>query len=100
MTQSGVRLASLLLISTALAATPASARFGGGGGGVHGGGFGGFHGGGFCGLSRRRLWRLSRRRFWRRWLSRVLGAALCTELLGAPFRAAHIGAPSIGPAFC
>jgi ABC-type transporter MlaC component len=52
MKQPGVRLASLLLISTALAATPASARFGGGGGFHGGGGFGGggFHGGGFHGF--------------------------------------------------
>jgi ABC-type transporter MlaC component len=49
MTQSGVRLASLLLLSTAFATTPAAARGGFGGGGFGGGGFhgggGGFHGG-------------------------------------------------------
>jgi hypothetical protein len=44
MTQSGIRLAQLVLICAALAAAPAAARPGGGGG--HGGGGGGFHGGG------------------------------------------------------
>ena len=49
MPHSRMSLAGLVLISAALATTPASARSGGGfggGGGFHGGGGGGFHGGG------------------------------------------------------